>query len=415
MHEKQQDMKTDMHNYRMINKGNYKRIIKKISRKYVFLLPIVFAGIMQCETMEEDPNVNFEPGVPVRVGPEDLNSAFSYYNTSPENPDGSLISYVKILSAQKDRYDKLSGELWICNADLTEHKMIAELNNFQVHNGVNAQWVDNKTIAYFDDTYIRVVNLKGKEQVPSIRAESIGHAPYDGKILFSRVSGETNYWTIYECDISNGEITEIADASTFKDVVNHFTIDHLRDLSDRKIIHLMYSPDGSKIALRLDLGGDGELYKHLVTMNKSGGDIRFFGPKPMHFAWYDNESIMGHDNQINDGLPNDKSARRWSLDTEYLETLAAPGNHLAASVDRECFASESWYGKNPVVLKVYKKGETKQFWFDRVSVDEITIWELGNHVNPSFSRDGKRVYYHKNTGTSQSQAWMVVLPEIQSE
>jgi hypothetical protein len=149
-------------------------------------------------------------------------------------------------------------------------------------------------------------------------------------------------------------------------------------------------------------------------MNKSGGDIRFFGPKPMHFAWYDNESIMGHDNQINDRQPNDKSARRWSLDADYIETLAGPGNHLAASFNRELFASESWYGSDPVVLKIFRKGETKQFWFDKVG-DDIIVWELGNHVNPSFSRDGKRVYYHKNTGTRESQAWMVVVPDSLSE
>ena len=184
-------------------------------------------------------------------------------------------------------------------------------------------------------------------------------------------------------------------------------------MTEWKILHLMYSPDGSKIALRLDVGDD-EIHKYLVTMNRSGGDIHFFGPKPMHFAWYDNSSIMGHDNQINDRMPNDKSARRWSLDAEYMETLAGPGNHLAASLNRELFASESWYGKDPVVLKIFRKGETKQFWFDYVG-DDNTVWELGNHVNPSFSRDGKRVYYHKGVGTGQSQAWMVVIPDIQSD
>ena len=387
----------------------------KIFRKYGLYLPIVFLCTIQCEkiNLNEDLNLNFEPGEPVRVGAEDFNSTFSYYNTSPENPDGTMISYVKILTTQNNRYDDLSGELWVCNADLTDHKMIVELKDFQVHNGVNAQWVDNKTIAYFDDGYINVVNLKGKEQVPDIRAASIGHAPYDEKILFSRISEETNYWTIYECDISNGEITEIADASTFKDIGNHFSSVDFVEMKEWKIIHLMYSPGGSKIALRLDLG-DGETMNHLVTMNKSGGDIHFFGSKPMHFAWYDNESIMGHDNQINDRKTNDKSARRWTLDAEFIETLAGPGNHLAASSDRELFASESWYGKDPVVLKIFRKGETKQFWFDYVG-DDITVWELGNHVNPSFSRDGKRVYFHKSVGPGQSQAYMVVIPEIQSD
>ncbi len=388
----------------------------KTLRKFALLLPFIILGVIQCDEpkaeaeAEPDPNLNFEPGIPVRVGPENFNSTFSYYNTSPESPDGSLICYVKILTTQSGRYTNLSGELWICNADLTGHKKVTELNSFQVHNGVHAQWINNKTIAFFEGGKIKVVNLKGEEQVPAINAADIGHAPFDEKILFSRISEETNFWTVYEYNFSNGETKEIADASTFADIVNHFSSADFNEMTKWKLIHLQYSPDGSKIAMRVGVGSGGEQHNHLITMNRSGGDIHFFGPKPMHFAWYDNESIMGHDNQINDRKPNDFSARRWSLDAEYIETLAGPGNHLAASLDRELIASESWYGKDPVVLKIFRKGEPKQFWFDYVG-DDITVWELGNHVNPSFSRDGKRVYYRKSLGSGQSQAWMVVIPD----
>ena len=113
-------------------------------KKIMILLVITCLCLIQCESIEskQDPNANFERGVPVSVGPDGYNSAFSYYNTSPESPGGSLISYVKIISAQPDRYTHLTGELWVCNADLSNHKMIVELKNFQVHNGVNAQWID---------------------------------------------------------------------------------------------------------------------------------------------------------------------------------------------------------------------------------------------------------------------------------
>jgi hypothetical protein len=384
----------------------------KIFRRYLLFLPIIFLGTVQCEETisDVDPNLNLEPGVPVRVGPENANSTFSYYNTTPESPDGSLICYVKILTAQRDRYTQLKGELWVCNANLTGHKKVTELENFQVHNGVHAQWINNKTIAFFENGKIRVVNLKGEDQIPPINAQDIGHAPLGDKILFSRISEETNYWTVYECDVTNGEKTEIADASTFADIVNHFSSADFNEMTEWKIIHLQYSPDGSKIAMRVGVGSGGEQHNHLVTMNKSGGDIRFFGPKPMHFAWYDNSSIMGHDNQIDDGKPNNRNARRWTLNAEFIETLAGAGNHLAASDNRELFASESWYNELPVILKVFNKGKEYPFWQDTVSADDITVWELGNHVNPSFSRDGKRVYFHKNVGPRQSQAWMVVIP-----
>lgn len=386
-------------------------------KKLMFLLVITWLCLIQCERIEsvQDPNANFEPGVPVSVGPEGFNATFSYYNTTPENPGGSLISYVKIISAQPDRYTHLTGELWVCNSDLSNHRKIVGLKNFQVHNGVNAQWIDEKTIAYFDDGLIHVVNLDGKEVIPALEAATIGHAPYDDKILYSGISEETGYSTIYEYDVSRKKKTGIADASTFKEITGFFPSGDFNEMDKWKILHLMYSPDGSKIALRLSVGSGGEIHNHLITMNRSAGDIRYFGPKPMHFSWYDNESIMGHDNQVNDGMINDKSARRWSRDTEYIETLAGPGNHLAASGNRELFASESWYGSIPVILQVFRSGETESFWHDTVSHDDITVWELGNHVNPSFSRDGKRVYYHKNTGNRQSRAYMVVLPDKLSE
>jgi len=385
-------------------------------KTFWILLPIVSFLALGCGDKEEqstkvpEEQPELVKGVPVRVGPADLNSTFSYYNTSPESPDGTMISYVKILTEQNERYDSMDGELWVCDADLTNHRMLTELNNFITHNGVNAQWIDNNTIVYYTNDEIRAVNLEGQQVTGPIEAFSIGHKPHNNKILYSAVSDETNYHTIYEYDIFTNEKREIADASTFSGISNFFPIINPYELSERKIRHLIYSPDGSKIALRYDVNDEGESGNHLVTMDMNGGDIKFFGPKPMHFSWYDNSSLMGHDNQINDGNANDKSARRWSREKEYIETLAGPGNHLSSSDDRLLIATESWYNSDPVILRVFNKGEITPFWEDSVSVDDFTVWGLGNHVNPSFSRDGKRVYYHKSVAPGKSQAYMVLLP-----
>lgn len=383
-------------------------------RTCLLYLPMVLIAFIQCKSNKMKTNTEqkstLEIGVPIRIGPENLSSCYSYYNTSPESPDGKTILYIKILSEQTQRYDLMTGELWMCNADLTGHKKITDLTNFNTHNGVNAQWIDNNVIAYTIEGHIQIIDLDGKEITTPFKVFSIGHDAYHNKILYSAISDETKLYTIYEYDVAKNEHIQIADASTFKDIVDKFSISEIIEMKDRKIRHLMYSPDGLKIAFRIDVGDKGEMGNHLVTMNKNGGDIHYFGPKPMHFAWYDNASIMGHDNQIEDGLPNDKSARRWSLDTEYIETLAGPGNHLAASSNRSLIASESWYKEFPVILRVFRKGETKAFWEDNVSTDGTSVWKLGNHVNPAFSRDGKRVYYRKTSATGLSQAYMVILP-----
>lgn len=381
---------------------------------YFAILPIILFTFIQCDEsdIEDSQAIRiYSPGVPVLVGPEGFDSTFSYYNTSPESPDGTMISYVKILTEQNDRYDDLEGELWVCDVSLIEHTKVTDLNNFGSHNGVNAQWIDNNTIAYRDEGLVKIVNLEGQAVTSPFEIFSLGHAPFENKILYSKVSEDTNLYTIFEYNVLTNQHRFIADATTFNEAVDLFSFPELRPIWDRRIRHLKYSPDGTKIAFRMDFGDAGEQDKYVVTMNLDGGDIQYFGPKPMHFAWYDNNSIMGHDNQIDDGLPNNKSTRRWTLQGEIIETIAGPGNHLSANTDRTVFATESWYGSNPVILRAYKRGQSNAFWEESVSTDNFSVWELGNHINPAFSRDGKRVYYRKNSASGQSQAFMVVLPD----
>jgi hypothetical protein len=325
----------------------------KLSHNILFFLPILTLIIAKCDHSRSKQNniSSYKPGEPVKVGTKNFNSVFSFYSTSPESPDGSKIVYVTILTMPVRNWtEKVHGELWVCNSDLTSHKKVTALNGFTAHNGVEAQWIDNNTIAYFDDS-IRVVNLDGVHLIPAIHAYSISHESLNSKILFSAFSKETKYHTIFEYDIFNRKKEEIANVSVFKSMVDNFPDHSFKEMNEWKILHLQYSPNGSKIAMRLDVGPNNEFHRHLVTMDIDGGDIKYFGPKPMHFLWFDNTSIMGHDNQIEDGLPNDKSLRRWDRNANFIETLAGSGNHGAMAPNREYFASESWYGKVPVILK----------------------------------------------------------------
>ena len=147
-----------------------------------------------------------------------------------------------------------------------------------------------------------------------------------------------------------------------------------------------------------------------MTMDIDGGDVRYFGPKPMHFAWFDNETIMGHDNQVTDRKLDDRSLRRWDRNRKFIETLAGVGNHLGATADRRYFGSESWYRENPIMINVFRRNHLEPIWQDLASNDPHTTWTLRYHVNPSFSRDGKRVYYNKCVAPGKVRAVMANLP-----
>jgi hypothetical protein len=353
---------------------------------------------------------SFEPGVPVIVGSSAYNTSFGYYNTTPESPDGSKIAYTKFLSSPKnDRAEQVPAEIWICSTALSEHKKVADINALAVHNGARIQWLDNRSFAYEDDS-IRVIDTEGTPLIKAVKGR-IGHESCQGKILYAANDPGTQLSTIYEYDIPGRQIIKLGDVMDFKEVTDHYPSENLREVSNFNILHLQYSQNGKKIAFRLDIGLSNEKYKHLVIMNKDKTAIRYFGPKPMHFSWFDNESIVGHDNQIDDNYPNDKSARRWDLERNVIETLSGTGNHLGASFDRQLYASETWYQQIPVILSVYKRGETVAFWQDTISQDHHTTWELAFHANPSFSRDGKRVYFNKCTAPGKVNTYMVVLPK----
>ncbi|MCF8380777.1 MAG: hypothetical protein K9H49_14480 [Bacteroidales bacterium] len=250
---------------------------------HFFLILFVSISLNCTNQSVVETNTDFKIGEPARVGPSDYSSALSYYNTSPESPDGRLIAYTRFLSMpQEERSEKVPAEIWVCNADLTNHKKIVEINSLTVHNGANVQWLNNNSFAFQDDS-VRVVDVQGNQLIDPIDGE-IGHKTLNGKLLYSSEDKETGLSTIYEYIVQNNKIIKLADAIYFKEVVDLFPSDELREVADMRILHLQYNHDGSKIAFRMDIGPRNEKYNHLINMNIDGNDIHFFGPKPMHFS-----------------------------------------------------------------------------------------------------------------------------------
>jgi len=138
---------------------------------------------------------------------------------------------------------------------------------------------------------------------------------------------------------------------------------------------------------------ESEREKFLATFDRDGNDPVLFGPKPMHFFWYDDETVMGHDHRTPDGKPNNRKVRRWTRTGDFVETLAGPGNHLGASDDRSSYASDTWYYEAPVELRVYARGGMVPAQHVFASTHTDVVWQRGAHVNPSFSRDGSRLYF----------------------
>ncbi|MEL7585335.1 MAG: hypothetical protein AAGU19_01390 [Prolixibacteraceae bacterium] len=339
-----------------------------------------------------------------QVGADGASTKFSYFNTSPESPDGKKIIYLRLKREPIDieRSAKVPGELWICDRDLKGHRLVTDLKGISSEDGALQQWVDNHHVALLDSGVIRVVDVRNGRDILEKRIETpfIGHDSSHGKITFTiaKTQGKSSPG-IYELDCFTREIKPVirnADCGNVS-LPSHLDLKEVLPVEDWRFLHCQYSPDGKKVSFRVDAGSP-DRYQLLGICNIDGSGFKITD-KPLHQLWYDNKSITGHVRFGDHGkqLSPEKKflLMRWDLDGKYIETMGIKGNHLAISPAGDCFVSETMYYTNPVVVTLTLKGQ-KDKTIEIACFDPYDLtWNRFFHVNPAFSRDGKRIYYSK--------------------
>ena len=381
-----------------------KPVINQRLQVYHWLLWLLVSVAICATRFVAEPGASHPTFVEKQIGKDGASTKFSYFNTSPESPDGKQITYLRFkkepIGLKRDAL--VPGELWICDRDLNGHRMVTTLRGISSEDGCFQQWVDNQHVALLDSGVIRVLDVRNGKDIlkKKIDAEFLGHDPFDGNILFtvSNAKGKGKPG-VYELNCFTEAIKPVILAANcgtvalpaYLDPKQVWTVDQWR------FFHCQYSPNGKKICFRLDVGKP-ENYQLLGVCNVDGSNLTV-QTKALHHMWYDNESIMGHARFDDNGknLSADKKflLMRWGLDGKYIETLGIKGNHLAASPNRDWFVSETMYYLSPVIVTLTPKGEpNKAVEITRFDPYDIT-WNRFFHVNPAFSRDGKRVYYSK--------------------
>ena len=348
------------------------------------------------------------------IAPEALQSGLSYYNTTPESPDGSRLAYVRWNEIPQARPEARPAELWVCARDLTGHRKVLDIEACTNHNGARVQWTHEARVAYMDGDATYVADVDTGERVHGPYPGRLGHHPHDGHVLIGAMEpSDLGAPGVYEIDAETGRERQVVPHDRFGELT----------LPDRitpgpkevwDLIHLQYSPDGSRIAMRFDPTpdeGETEAERLLVTFDRKGENMVLFGPKPMHWFWYDDETLMGYDHQVDDGEPDNREARRWTRTGELVETLAGSGNHLSVTEDRASYASETWYRTSPVELRICARGDMTPAQHVFSSSHTEVVWEHGAHVNPAFGRDGSRLYFNYPIAENRFHAAYVgVLP-----
>lgn len=369
--------------------------------KMVVSFITLFCFIVSFSMIEKDEAISI--GAEQQVGMNGASTNFSIYNTSPESPDGAFICFVRYNEEPTEQRKIVSGELWICTRDLKKYRKLTDVNGLGVHNGTVAQWVDNSHIAFCDKGIIRVVDIRNGKDILKKKVETagLGHDSSREAVLFavSEQHGE-GAPGMYELNCITGEIKSVKLISDCAGVPlpAYINREDILPVKDWRVTHLQYSPDGEKIAFRIDIGTK-EGTKLLGICNRDGSNLNI-RTKSLHFLWYGNESIAGHIQFDENGNFPPQGTRfqlmQWDLNGKYMVTLSPHrANHLTISPDLKYFVSETFYQTNPVIMYLSGKDRKDRITeIDRFKPYDI-VWRKKFHTNPAFSRNGKRIYYSK--------------------
>lgn len=339
-----------------------------------------------------------------QIGKDGASTKFSYFHTCPESPDGKKIIYLRFKKEPigLERSALVPGELWICDYNLKNHRMVTPIKGMSSEDGCQQQWVDNNHMALLDSGVVKVIDVRNGKNILDKRVETrfLSHDSFNGNILFTlSKSQQKGAPGIYELNCFTGDIKPVLLNENCQGVLlpSHLDPKEFLPVEDWRFLHCQYSPNGEKICFRADVGRADKL--QLLGICKTDGSDFKMTDKPLHQMWYDNESIAGHARFGDNGgsLPPEKKflLMRWDLNGNYIETMGIKGNHLAISPSGELFVSETMYYINPVIVTLTPKGQTdKSIEIIRFDPHELT-WNSFFHVNPAFSRDGKRMYYSR--------------------
>jgi hypothetical protein len=318
-------------------------------------------------------------------------SVWGYYGVSPESPDAKRLCYAlfpeTIDLKRKERHVVYPAQLWVCNADGSNHRKLYE-GKSAVHGGLSQSWVDNNRIIFATKSLTAIINANtGKIEFGPWKGFYLAHYSRGGKVLVYPIDESIKPKGLRELDTATGKM---------RLVLPHDNINW----------HVQYSPNGKKVLFTTNNNSN------LVLAGLDGGGVKVFGGvKPMHYQWFDDKSFFGYAHKGVVGVDFKKHRNhelyRWDLNGKIIEHLAGHGCHGAGRADGEYFVGESWYFSPQIVLRLYKRGQRKplaEIFSHRFA--HVT-WRNGgrHHVNPSFSRDGMRIYYNKAVNKNTTHAF----------
>lgn len=337
----------------------------------------------------------------------------------PESPDGKLLVY-----ARKPSLAESYTELWICDRETLENQRKVFTVTCGNHNGPSATFVDNEHIVFRDSIHkmaaFRILNVYTKETKygPIYAKES--HCAENGWYPFSISEEfleknpdypEIDRCGIYLLELATGKVKRVADKETvYNMVVEHGCVPNQWTTS---MSHVQLNPSATRVMMRLSVENC-PVFGALGCIDIETGKTHVIPDKPVHQLWFDDDSYMAT-RQYHDGKKIEMETsriQRFSVDGECLETLGGIGNHIDGSPDRAYFTGDRAYPGYPADIFLYKRGQVEPIATFGGQNFQDCVWKKKVHPNPTFSRDGKRIYFNHPVSEDRTEACFVEMEEL---
>jgi len=359
-------------------------------------------------TNPSDPFANWEGNVTVRaVAPgAQRHSMHTYFNLSPESPDGKWILFYSSTTP-----DGHHGEVRIRDRATGEEVVLAKgIFTEDAHRAACQQWVSNgRRVVFHNDVgrewQVIAVDVKTRKQ----RILARNHMLSWGLPGSDVVPVYKPHWAPGEhpdLELLNVETGLLKTVVTAKATRDRYQKEISARFGDRPIslFFPILSPDGKRVIFKLATatGSDPRSASAsdrecLIGYDLEHSNFLFFRAKWGHPAWHPNSRTL-----IN--VPNVLQ----DTDSGEERTIAGlpkfPGSHPSISPDGKLFASdttlENFGGKKNEWGVVVGDLEGKRYRilhrFDNSK--GARSWRV-SHPHPVFSPDGKRLYFNVSQGT----------------
>jgi hypothetical protein len=329
----------------------------------------------------------------------------AYFNTCPESPDGRWVLFYASTAADGD-----NGELRVLERATGQVKTLAHITKVEdAHRAACQQWVDGgRCVAYHDCRdgrwLVAVVDLEsGKERIIAHNRQLGFGSP--SLPLLPLYGCHWNPGEHRDLELANVRSGQITTAVRIADVVaahQPWVAKTFLTTENLSVFFPVMSPDGGKVFFKVAKGRGGSDFRGMDASHRDGKVV---------WDLKDGKSLRRYDYW---GHPS------WSPDSagifekgNVLVTLAdstsrmyakgSPSDHPSLSPDATVFVTDADLTKREGVAGVWgiiigNTGAEEHAIIHRFANNRgATSWRR-SHPHPSFSADGRRVYFNVSAG-----------------